>query len=68
MKNETKISMVQCFRVIIHLIALLVIIAAMIFEPAGGGAYLIVVAGTLCLWFLADVLSDLYLQLLYARE
>lgn len=67
MKNFEKITITQFIRFWINMVAVLVVLGAIIFGSASTAA-LQTVAGTLILWFIGDLFTSMYLELLYERE
>ena len=62
-----KISMLQCIRTTVNLVAILVLLWAIFSGPASKDHWQIV-ANTLILWFLEDCSLSMYLDLCYERE
>lgn len=67
MNNSKKITIFQFIRVWINIVAVLVVLGAIIFDSASTVA-LQTVANTLILWFIGDVSTSIYLDLLFERE
>ena len=67
MKNFEKITIMQFVRLWINIVAVLVVLGAIIFDSASTVA-LQTVANTLILWFIGDVSTSIYLDLLFERE
>lgn len=67
MKNFEKITIMQFVRLWINIVAVLVVLGAIIFDSASTAA-LQTVANTLILWFIGDVSTSIYLDLLFERE
>lgn len=67
MNNSKKITIFQFIRVWINIVAVLVVLGAIIFDSASTAA-LQTVANTLILWFIGDVSTSIYLDLLFERE
>lgn len=69
MSNIVKIGIVQAIRVVVDLIAVLVILGAIVFNPGIGASFwLLIGIGDVLLWIAIEAALTMYLECLYERD
>lgn len=69
MSNMTKITITQIIRVLVNLIAVLIVLGAIVFNPTIGATFWLKIAiGVILLWIGIDAGLSMYLECLYERD